>query len=125
MIHGVLLLAMLLYICAAEIVIPHEPRNLGPIFPIAFGAVSLLIIGVAIYFRRTKLEPAVESLQSNPSDAKALQQWRIGGILTATLLDAVALFGFTLRFLGAGPKASVPFYIVAIGMMLLWWPQRP
>jgi hypothetical protein len=125
MVHGVLLFSMLLYVFMGEIAIQHEPRDLSRILPIIFGVVSLQIIGMTIYFRRTKVQKASETLQSKPDDAKALQQWRFGGILTAVLMEVIVLYGFALRFLGAPRAQAVPFYVAGIGLMLLWWPQRP
>jgi len=80
---------------------------------------------MVLYVRRTKIEPAVESLQSNPDDAKALRQWRFGGTLTAMLMELIVVCGFALRFLGAPRVLAMPFYVVGIVLMLLWWPQRP
>ena len=124
-IHGTVLVAMGLLVDTAEVLTPHEPRDLGRILPIVFGIVSLQVIGLALYFRTTKIRPALEILQLKPDDPKALQQWRAGGILTAVLMDTVVLFGFSLRFVGAAPKISLPFYIAGIALMLLWWPRKP
>jgi hypothetical protein len=124
-VHGVILFAMVLIIYNGEVLIPHKLRDLGRILPIAYGIVSLHVIGLALYFRTTKIRPALEILQLKPDDPKALQQWRAGGILTAVLMDTVVLFGFSLLFIGAAPKISLPFYIAGIALMLLWWPQRP
>jgi hypothetical protein len=76
-------------------------------------------------FPGQEIRPAFDTLQLRPDDPAALQQWRTGAILTAVLLEAVALYGFALRFLGASLKVSVPFYLVGIALMLLWWPQKP
>jgi hypothetical protein len=123
--HGVILFAMLLYVYSAELVIAHQTRELNSVFPLALGCISLVVIGMARSFRMTKIRPAFETLRSTPDDLAALRQWRIGGTLTAVLVDVVALFGFALRVLGAPLKTAVPFYAVGIGLMILWWPQRP
>jgi len=123
--HGVILFAMFLYVYAAEVVIAHQAKELNSIFPLAFGCISLVVIGVAQYFRMTKIRPAFETLQSKPDDVTALQRWRFGGILTAVLMDVVALCGFALRILGAPLKTALPFYVVGTGLMLLWWPRKP
>jgi hypothetical protein len=124
-IHGVMLFAMILYVFTAEKLIPHQPRDLNNAFPETFGILSLTSIGLALFFRRNKIQPATETLQLKPDDAVALLQWRTAGILTAVLLEIVVLFGFALRNLGAPLRVSLPFYVVGIALMVLWWPQRP
>lgn len=124
-IHSVMLISMVLFIYMAGALGPARNLALGRILPILFGIVSLLVIGMVLYFRATKVRPALEIMQLNPGDPKALQQWRTGGVLTAVLLENVVLYGFALRLLGAAPKISLPFYLVGIALMLLWWPQRP
>jgi hypothetical protein len=124
-IHTVLFFSMMLYIFIAEKQIPHESRHLPQTIPIAYGLCSLAAIGAALYFRTNKLQQALETLQSKQGDVTAIQQWRFVGILSAVLLESVVLMGFALRFLGAPLKMSLPFYIVGIALMLLWWPQRP
>ena len=83
------------------------------------------MIGMTQYFRTTKIRPSFETLQSKPDDLTALQRWRFAGILTAVLMEVIALDGFALQMLGAPLKTAVPFYAVGIGLMLFWWPQRP
>ena len=124
-IHGVILIAMVLFVYTAEVLIPHELRDLDRIFPITFGILSLLVIGIALYFRKTKIRPALEILHLKPNDPKALGQWRFGAVLTAVLLESIVLYGFALRFLGAPAKTSWFFCSVGIVLMLFWWPQRP
>ena len=124
-IHGVMLFSMILYVFTAERLISPESRDLNSTLPAAFGILSLAIIGLAMFFRTKKIRTAFETFQSKPDDATAPRQWRTGGILTAVLLEAVVLYGFALRFLGAPLKVSLPFYVVGIALMLLWWPQRP
>ena len=124
-VHGVILFAMVLIIYNGEVLIPHKLRDLGGILPIAYGIVSLHVIGLALYFRTTKIRPALEILQLKLDDPKALGQWRFGAVLTAVLLESIVLYGFALRFLGAPAKTSWLFYSVGIVLMLFWWPQRP
>lgn len=116
---------MFLYVYTAEILIPHQTRELSSTLPLAFAFICFVIIGMVLFFRATKIGPALNTLQSKPDDPAALQQWRFGAILTAVLLETIVLYGFALRFIGAAPKVSVPFYAVGIAFMLLWWPQRP
>lgn len=125
LVHSANLLSMVLYIGIAEKLIPHPPQVLQPVLPITFGVISLGIIGTAISKRRTMIGPALDTLQVSPEDQSALQRWRIGTILSDTLVQSVALFGFAQRFMGATAAQSAPFYASGIALMLLWWPRRP
>ena len=124
-IHLAMLVAMILYVFTAEVVLPHQAHDLNQIFQLGIGFVCVTILGLIVFFRTTKIRPALNTLQLKPDDPAALQQWRVGSILTAVMLETIVLFGLVLRILGAAPSISAALYIVGIGLMLLWWPQRP
>ncbi len=123
--HSAILLSMVLYIGVAEKVVPHPPRVLNPVFPLAFGFFSLSAIGFALFVRTKKIRPALDALQAKPDDRDALGSWKSGTVLTDVMVECVVLFGFAQRFLGATPAQAAPFYITGIALMLLWWPRRP
>ena len=123
--HFAFLISMVLYVWAAEKFIPRPPHVLKLVLPTTFGLISLWVIGIAISKRRTMIRPAIEKLQMSPDDQNALQRWKIGTILSDTLVQNVALFGFVLRVIGATPAQSAPFYATGIALMLIWWPHRP
>jgi ABC-type transport system involved in cytochrome bd biosynthesis fused ATPase/permease subunit len=78
---------------------------------------------LAYYFRRSKLEPALDKLRRNQNDPDALKQWRFATILSLVLALSIGLVGFALRFLGAGRRVSWSFFLVALFLMLLWRPK--
>ena len=78
---------------------------------------------VAYYFRRTKLEHALDKLRRNQNDQDALKQWRFATLLSLILALSVGLYGFALRFLGASRRVSWSFFLVALILMLLWRPK--
>jgi hypothetical protein len=124
-IHCIMMASMFFYIYFVEFMSAHESRDLNHSFVFGIAFANLVIIGIAFFFRTKKIGPAMASLQLNPNDVTALQQWRTGALVTAVMMEATVLFGFVLRVMGASLKTSLPFYVVGIGLMLLWWPQRP
>jgi hypothetical protein len=86
---------------------------------------GLMIVGIALLFRIKMLQPAIENLQEKADDQIALARWRAGNILSFVLAESIVLFGFALRFLGGTITQSLPFYIVGVALMLVWWPRRP
>jgi hypothetical protein len=86
---------------------------------------SVAIVGATVYIRLKMVGTALDTLRSTPYDPIALARWRKGVVLSDVLLDAVVLYGFVLRFLGGTAQLCLPFYAAAIGLMILWWPQRP
>ena len=126
-IHVTLVVAVFLYALTAEQIIRRAnaaTRNtpsatlLGGITFVA-GLDGL----VAYYFRRTKLEAALDKLRRNRNDQDALKQWRFATLLSLVLALSVGLYGFALRFLGASRRVSWSFSLAALILMLLWRPK--
>ena len=123
-IYGVLLSAAIFYVLTAEKLFHHEAHDVHLIW-LGFLVTGLTLVGVALFFRLKMLQPAAETLQTNPDDQSALARWRIGNLLSCLLAEAGVLLGFALRFMGGTTRQSLPFYIIGIGLMLVWWPRRP
>jgi hypothetical protein len=77
----------------------------------------------AYYFRRNRLFPALDKLRQDPNDSSALKQWRGSITINLCLTEAIALYGFMLRFIGASRRVSWPFLGAALILMLVWRPQ--
>jgi hypothetical protein len=120
----VLLSAAIFYVLTAEKLFHHEAHDVHLIW-LGFLVTGLTLVGVALFFRLKMLQPAAETLQTNLDDQSALARWRIGNLLSCLLAEAGVLLGFALRFMGGTTRQSLPFYIVGIGLMLVWWPRRP
>jgi hypothetical protein len=54
-----------------------------------------------------------------------LGRWRSGAILSATLAEAVVLFGLVIHLLGGSAVQAAGFWIAGAVTMLIWWPQAP
>jgi hypothetical protein len=124
LIWGALLLSMLAYPAIAEWFGP-SPKPLNPVFIAGEAASAAAMSGVALYFRTRRTEPALQVLRDNPDDRDALLRWRSSGIVTGVTLEALMLTGVALQFTGATLLQSAPFYVIAVALMMAWWPRRP
>lgn len=117
-------LSVFLYEFSAEQIGP-EPNKANPIFVIGLAVVSLAIVIIALGLRRKYVGSAEETLRLSPDNPTALGRWRVGQILSLALAESVAVYGLALRLIGTPLKVAAPFYVGAIVLMALWWPQRP
>ena len=114
---------MLLYAAIAEILSPNVGHALNPTIFTAFLVLGVGIVGATVFIRQKMVDAAREALRAVPDDAVSLAKWRKGVVLIDVFLEAVVLYGFTLRFMGGTLPPSLPFYAAGVGLMVLWWPQ--
>ena len=111
-----------LYIFMIQMAKPAEkPVTLVVIGAFAFAAVTSVPIGATL--RKRFLNGAAESLRKDPQDAKGLQLWRTGNILSFCFAESTMLFGVALKFLGARWKVSGTFFVLGMLLMILWMPK--
>lgn len=120
--HIVFLAAIFGYFAVAERFFVLT-KDVPVIVVAAFSGVSTAVIVIALVFRRRLLAPAIEALQRDASDAKALVQWRAANTLSIVLAMSVALDGLALRAMGCDRQIVWPFFIVSIILMLMWKPS--
>jgi hypothetical protein len=123
--HGALLLSMILYPIVSEMMALRNQANLNPIIWPAFILQGVVIAGIAIWIRVTRVRSAVETVRLKPDDAVSLQRWRSGSIICSVLFESIVLLGFALRFMGGTLAESLLFYVAGIALMLVYWPQEP
>ena len=103
---------------------PHDQNKILPaVIVVVLGAVALMIMGAAWYFRMRLVQPACQKLQADPEDTTAAIQWRTGLIISLAFCESVILIGLSLKFLGAGWNVAGIFYAVGVLLMLAWWPR--
>jgi hypothetical protein len=121
MIHGIYLLAAVFYaVVAAEARPPI--RDLSLVIPIAFGICALSDVAIAVFFRASWMAASERVLQERPGDAKALDRWQKGVLISLTLAESLGLFGLVLKFLGATWTVAGLFIAAAIGLLVAWRP---
>jgi hypothetical protein len=120
--HAVSLLTMFLYIIVLRLIkTPDQTVPPGIVLAFAFAAFSN--VGIALFIRSRKVQPSEEKLRTQPNDPGALNQWRVGMIISFVLAETIALLGFVLKFLGVEWKIAGAFFALAIFLMLLWMPR--
>ena len=86
---------------------------------------SAWAVTVMLLFRGRLLRAAEETLRLQPDDPAALTRWRTGHFLTFCCAETPGICGLLLRLLGGTLLQAVPFYAVAVGLMLVFTPRRP
>jgi hypothetical protein len=121
-IAAVLLLAVPLYL-----LVPPD-STLVQMFPgLAITAVLAgIAIGVfilALSMRSRILNPARAALVVLPNDALTLKNWRAGNYVSLTLSHSIAVYGLVIQMAGHPRYESLPFYIAACLLLILWTPR--
>jgi hypothetical protein len=122
--QGVFIVTMFLYLYVLSVV-PHQPGNIAPAMFWGVAAMAFGALCAGQFVRKRMVGGALEKLRVDPDDRAALGTWRVGVILACVFTETIALFGFALRFLGAGWRHVGPFFVVAIGTLVMTFPQRP
>lgn len=98
--------------------------------PAERGFVTAALMAVAggtaaavLYLRFSLVAPLLRGPIGEPT--KQLARLRLYYILCYTLAEAVALYAFVLRFLGAGREESAVFFVAAVALFLLCYPRTP
>ncbi|MGA9184910.1 MAG: hypothetical protein WBZ32_06395 [Candidatus Acidiferrales bacterium] len=124
LIHGIFFLTMLLYPAFGERLQQGFIMSLSSPLFIAVAVVAAAALAGAVLARLKTVQPALQSLPANPNDLASLSRWKRGAILIRILLEMIVLLGAGLRIMGASFFHVLPFYIIPIALMLLWWPRQ-
>jgi len=120
--HAVFLLTMFLYIVVVRLIKTPE-QTVPPGMVLAFALVACSDVGIAMFIRSRKVWASEGKLRTQPNDAGALNQWRVGMIISFVLAETIGLLGFVLKFLGAEWKIAGAFFAFAILLLLAWMPR--
>jgi len=120
--HAVFLLTMFLYIVVLRL-IKTPDQTVPPGIVLTFILVAFSDVGIALFIRSRKVRASEEKLRTQPNDPGALNQWRVGMIISFVLAETIGLLGFVLKFLGAEWKIAGAFFAFAILLLLAWMPR--
>lgn len=120
----VMLGSILLYAVVGELAGPAA-RSVNPSLSYIFTTMGVAIVGIIFVVRRTLVLRSAEDLASNPDDSLTLDHWKTGYIATYALCEALALFGFVLRFMGFTFQQSLLFYVGGLVLLLFFGPRKP
>jgi hypothetical protein len=121
--HIVFIVALALYAYTSELVAGRNGSQISTAFLYGMTIFAGFDALIAMYFRRAKLMPALETLRRDPNDAEALRQWRFATLVSMLLALSIGLYGFAVRFMGAPKPVSWLFYVAALILLLAWRPK--
>jgi len=86
-----LLVAILLYIFAAEVLLRPAAQRLNHLFYEGIAMTALACAGAAFVVRNRTLPPVFETLRKTPEDAASCARWRVGVLVCDALALSVVL----------------------------------
>jgi F0F1-type ATP synthase membrane subunit c/vacuolar-type H+-ATPase subunit K len=121
-IYFAMLGAALMYLIVLQALAPQENPNLSPILKQGVWALASASAAAVIFFRQMKIMPILE----RPAvDAATRSSLRAYYIISFALSEAVLLYGFVLRMLGATVlEAGVP-YVAGLVLFAINYPRWP
>ena len=114
----------MLYVFVGEQV-PHPPKPTNVVFYYAMTFMAIAMIAAIFILHRIMVTGAEQTLGQNADDFASLYRWRAGYIVTYALCEAIALYGFVLRFVGFSLSQVAPFYLAGFVLILFFGPRRP
>ena len=117
-----MLVSILLYVFVGERT-PHPVRPTNLVFYYAMTFMAVGMIAAIFLLRRVMVIRAERILAHNAEDSVSLNRWRAGYIVTFALCEAIALYGFVLRFVGFSLAQVMPFY--GFVLLVFFRPRRP
>lgn len=103
--------------------VPATSQPIDRTFFVGICIVSVAEIAIALAIRNRKL-PAPEEISLHDDASRAVGKWLTIQIMSYAIAISVALYGVVLRFLGVPLIKTVPFYAVALLLLLVWWPRK-
>ncbi len=119
-----MLASIVLLVGVAEISV--KPTRKPPVR--FFEAITLLAVLCAIgrfVLRGKYVREGSLMLAQDQADARALKRWQTGHIIGYALSEAVALYGFNLRYAGFTLREVAPFYLAGLVLMFFSRPRLP
>lgn len=124
-IHLAILASFVLYIWMGEFLTRESTKEISREIYSALAIGGAGLVGAALAVRQMMVGRAFAMLQTQPNDALAMARWRTGYIIIFAACEAVVLFGFLARFMGATAVEAAPFYAAGIFLLLLFYPRKP
>ena len=123
-----LLWAVFLVSAFAFLLLPEwlkpSPRPINTAVLIALAGSTITMLLLLVIFRKFMVGKSEQVLRANATDQAAAQRWLNGQVITMALLEAIALYGLVLRFLGAGRLEAMLFGILGLALMIVFRPKQ-
>jgi hypothetical protein len=95
----------------------------NPLVVIALGVLALADLGVALSFRARLVQASEERPRTNPKNALALGQWRVGTIMSFAFAENDRSFRIPSKDARRGWEGGRRFFALGLLLMLLWTPH--
>lgn len=125
LLHWIFLVSVVLVAVAAEVVPDLEVEGQLWIIVPVLAVLGVGEIGMGAMMRRRNLEQAESILRQAPEDPKGWEKWRAGTFLGFTFAMTICLFGAVARIVVGSLPTALPFYLVAVLLLLVWSPRLP
>ncbi len=123
-VHIFLIASMLVYMWLPSYLRVQPRQPLNPVVYAALVVMALALVGVIVLIRKFMLRRVVEQLPLRSGDRTLLWRWHLGHVIIFCLCEAIVLYGFALRFMGATLLQSGPFYLGGFVLILCFTPKR-
>ncbi len=114
-------IAMFVFVVEFSIRPVVNPANRG--LHIIFVVICIVILNSLVYVRQNFIATSMETLRADPTNQLALKRWQGGHLVTFAGCEAVALFGFVSRVLGAPKLFGFALFGVAIYTLVAYRPK--
>jgi len=119
-----MLVTIPLYAVVGEIAGPAQPGDFA-IYRLVFFVVSATAGLMGFQLRARMISDTEDILRRTPDDEAAAQRWAGAHIAASGMAEVIGVCGLALRLVGGTLLESLPFYVIAMGLMLAWMPRRP
>lgn len=123
LIHGAFVVTWFLLIFVLRVANPAE-HALPPTTLVGFAIVAASIISVGLKLRQQFLHVPMSALAAQPDDARLLQRWRVGHLISFCFAENPTLLGVVLKFLGASWNIVAAFFALGLILLILWTPRQ-
>ena len=109
---------------AGETLLPAKSAA-PPVIVNLLYAMAAADVFLVIFFRRRFSAPALKILRDRPDDSAALVEWMKGQFIPLPLALGIGLMGMASRVVGAPAVKAAPLYLVALALLVAFWPADP
>lgn len=90
-----------------------------------FVTLSILNFASFAWFRMKRHPAGVELAKARPHDVSAFRHWMTCWTVLMAMSESIAVFGLCFRMGGKTLQQTMPFYAVALLLVLSLWPRLP
>jgi len=115
------IMSVVLYIYVCKMIRPSSPSGAETTLFVVPAVLDLLSF---LWIRFKRYAPALQSLQSQPEDVRAVAKWRVFLVALLAMAEAEILFGVVSWMLNGIFRQSLPFFVLGSLLLLSLWPRQ-